>query len=55
MLPTSWRRGQKVEARHVPLDRFLIALAEGWLFANLVAEPMVGHHGYYAALMLRDL
>lgn len=36
---------------YVPLDRFVLLLAQGWRFAGLVVEPMHGHHGAYSCLM----
>ena len=39
-------------ARYVPMDGWLVYLARDWVFANeLVAQPMLGHHGCYAVLM----
>lgn len=42
-----------VEIRYVLLDRFLLALAEGWQFSSWIVQPMHGHHGAYSVLMER--
>lgn len=48
-------------ARYVPLDRFVLAMAEGWRFCRppwhvggMVVGPMAGNHGSYACLMTMD-
>ncbi len=37
---------------YVRLDRFILALADGWSLP-FVVEPMRGHHGAYSVLMTR--
>jgi hypothetical protein len=32
--------------------RFLVALLDGWRFFDDIAQPMRGHHGRYACLMV---
>ena len=46
--------GQDVLLAYVPLNSFLVWLAQGWRFAGLVVEPMRGHHGAYSCMMERD-
>lgn len=41
-------------AMNVPLDCWLLRLAEGWRF-DWIVEPMRGHHGAWAALMTREV
>ena len=36
------------------LKRFIIDLADGWKFTQLVIEPMLGNAGRYAILVMRD-
>lgn len=33
---------------------WLRLLAQGWMFTDLVVEPMGGHHGRHAVLMWRQ-
>ena len=40
-------------AVYVPLDRWLLRLADGWQLPWIV-QPMGGAHGAYSILMTRD-
>ncbi len=37
---------------YVPLNGFLVWLAQGWRFHNGIAEPMQSHHGAHVCLMV---
>jgi hypothetical protein len=39
---------------YVPLNGWLVKLAEGWRFPGMIVEPMQGHHGFWSVLMERD-
>jgi hypothetical protein len=38
----------------MPLDGWLVKLAEGWRFPRFVVEPMQGHHGAYSVLLEKE-
>lgn len=42
-----------MQVAYVPLDRFVLWLAQGWRFSGHVVEPMRGHHGAFSCLMER--
>ena len=46
---------RKWEAAYILVDRFLIALADGWRFTDDIAEPIQAHHGVYSCIMWRAL
>lgn len=47
--------GQDALLAYVPLDSFLVWLAQGWRFAGLVVEPMRSMpHGYYSCLLEKE-
>lgn len=39
--------------QYVPLSRWLPLLADGWRFSSWIVQPMAGHHGAHAVLMVR--
>jgi len=39
---------------YVPKETWLALLADGWRFADWTTGPMLGHHGHYCILMVRD-
>lgn len=46
--PSPW-----IEVIYCPLDRWLVMLAQRWRIPDMVAAPMIGHHGQYAVLLER--
>ena len=52
------RRGARAVSEHevlyAPLSGFVRRLAQGWRFPRHVVEPMAGHHGRFAVLLVRD-
>lgn len=39
---------------YAPLGCWLSLLVQGWQFDSWIVEPMRGHHGFHAVLMVRD-
>lgn len=46
--PSPW-----IEVIYCPLDRWLVMLVQRWRIPDIVAAPMIGHHGQYAVLLER--
>lgn len=39
--------------RYVPIDAFLVYLADGWTFPDDIAEPIQDpHHGQYSCILI---
>ena len=41
------------ECIYAPVNGFLVYLAKGWEFSDLVVEPIEGFHGHWSMILTR--